>query len=117
MNESVIRKTNLVGAWSGIAYVVLLLVGWWVVGGYFPMHKPSASAEEIAGFYHQHDVISIRLGMIIVMWGAAAFIPFTSTIADFIARFEGRKSGHTTNNALLRALFSDSRNFEKVTLS
>jgi UDP-3-O-[3-hydroxymyristoyl] N-acetylglucosamine deacetylase len=24
-----------------------------------------------------------------------------------IARFEGRKSGHTTNNALLRALFSD----------
>jgi len=37
--------------------------------------------------------------------------------APLIARFEGRKSGHTTNNALLRALFSDSRNFEKVTLS
>ncbi|HEX2760733.1 MAG TPA: UDP-3-O-acyl-N-acetylglucosamine deacetylase, partial [Rhizomicrobium sp.] len=28
-----------------------------------------------------------------------------------IARFEGRKSGHTTNNALLRALFSDPRNY------
>ena len=37
--------------------------------------------------------------------------------APLIARFEGRKSGHTTNNALLRALFSDPRNFEKVTLS
>jgi hypothetical protein len=89
MNESLIRKTNLVGAWCGIAYIALLLVGWWVVGGYFPLHKPSASAEEIAGFYH-HDVVSIRLGMVIVMWGAAAFIPFTSTIADFVARFEGR---------------------------
>ena len=28
-----------------------------------------------------------------------------------IARFEGRKSGHTTNNALLRALFSDPANY------
>jgi UDP-3-O-[3-hydroxymyristoyl] N-acetylglucosamine deacetylase len=37
--------------------------------------------------------------------------------APLIARFEGRKSGHTTNNALLRALFADPRNFEKVTLS
>jgi UDP-3-O-[3-hydroxymyristoyl] N-acetylglucosamine deacetylase len=37
--------------------------------------------------------------------------------APLIARFEGKKSGHATNNALLRALFSDVRNFEKVTLS
>ena len=32
--------------------------------------------------------------------------------APLIARFEGKKSGHTTNNALLRALFADSRNYE-----
>jgi UDP-3-O-[3-hydroxymyristoyl] N-acetylglucosamine deacetylase len=37
--------------------------------------------------------------------------------APVIARFEGRKSGHSTNNALLRALFSDPQNFAKVTLS
>ena len=37
--------------------------------------------------------------------------------APVIARFEGRKSGHTTNNALLRALFADPRNFAKQTLS
>ena len=37
--------------------------------------------------------------------------------APVIARFEGRKSGHATNNALLRALFSDPGNFEKQTLS
>jgi UDP-3-O-[3-hydroxymyristoyl] N-acetylglucosamine deacetylase len=33
--------------------------------------------------------------------------------APIIARFEGRKSGHATNNALLRALFSDPRNYER----
>ena len=29
-----------------------------------------------------------------------------------IARFEGVKSGHATNNAVLRALFSDPANYE-----
>ena len=35
--------------------------------------------------------------------------------APLIARFEGRKSGHASNNALLRALFSDPANYRKVT--
>lgn len=89
MNESIVRKTNLFGAWCGIGYIALLLVGWWIVGGFFPLHEPSASAEEIAAFFRD-DPAMIRLGMVIVMWGAALFIPFTSTIADFVARFEGR---------------------------
>ena len=33
-----------------------------------------------------------------------------------VARFEGRKSGHSTNNALLRALFADSGNYELLEL-
>ena len=61
MHETVIRKTNLFGAWCGIAYIALLLIGWWVVGGFFPLHKPSAGAEEIASFFRQ-DVVGIRLG-------------------------------------------------------
>ncbi|HWM61981.1 MAG TPA: UDP-3-O-acyl-N-acetylglucosamine deacetylase [Rhizomicrobium sp.] len=36
--------------------------------------------------------------------------------APLIARFEGRKSGHTTNNALLRALFADPSNYEMAEL-
>jgi UDP-3-O-[3-hydroxymyristoyl] N-acetylglucosamine deacetylase len=32
--------------------------------------------------------------------------------APLLGRFEGRKSGHATNNALLRALFADPSNFE-----
>lgn len=89
MNESVIRRTNLIGAWCGIAYIALLLVGWWLVGGFFPLHNPSAGADEIAQFF-RHDVVGIRIGMVIVMWGAAVFIPFTATVADYIARYEGR---------------------------
>ncbi len=36
--------------------------------------------------------------------------------APLIARFEGVKSGHATNNALLRALFSDPENYVRVEL-
>ena len=36
--------------------------------------------------------------------------------APVIARFEGRKSGHATNNALLRKLFSDPANYERMEL-
>jgi len=36
--------------------------------------------------------------------------------APLLARFEGKKSGHATNNALLRALFADRSNYERVEL-
>lgn len=34
--------------------------------------------------------------------------------APIMGRFEGRKSGHTLNNALLRAVFADPENYEMV---
>jgi UDP-3-O-[3-hydroxymyristoyl] N-acetylglucosamine deacetylase len=37
--------------------------------------------------------------------------------APVVGRFVGRKSGHALNNALLRALFAESDNFQMVTLS
>jgi hypothetical protein len=89
MHESVIKRTNLFGAWCGVAYIVVLLVGWWAIGGFFPLHRPSAGADEIAAFFRDNGV-RVRVGMVVVMWGAALFIPFTATIADFVARFEGR---------------------------
>jgi UDP-3-O-[3-hydroxymyristoyl] N-acetylglucosamine deacetylase len=36
--------------------------------------------------------------------------------APLLARFEGKKSGHGTNNALLRALFADPASYERVEL-
>jgi hypothetical protein len=99
MDESILRKVNLAGAWCGVAYIVLLLVGWWGVGGFLPLLSPSESAAQIAAFFRTNTV-ELRLGMVIVMWGAAAFIPFTSTIADYIAKIEGR-SGPLSKTFLL----------------
>ena len=89
MNESIVRKTKLFGAWCGLAYMVLVLTAWFGIAGYFPLHPPSAPADQIASFY-RHDQVWIKLGMVIIMWAAAVFLPFVATIADFVARFEGR---------------------------
>src|SRR5688500_1388343 len=90
VNETVVRRTNLFGAWCGVGYCVFLFVGVALVGGFFPLHSPSTGAAEIGAFFRD-DVNGIRLGMVIVMWGAAIFIPFTATMADYVARFEGRE--------------------------
>jgi len=37
--------------------------------------------------------------------------------APLIARFEGTKSGHATNNAVLRALFADPGNYMTIDLA
>lgn len=37
--------------------------------------------------------------------------------AALIGRFEGRRSGHALNNALLRALFADPQNYDEIFLS
>lgn len=99
MNESIRLRVNLYGAWCGVAYVVLLFFGWFVVAGFFPPHAPSAGAEEIGAFFRE-DVTSIRLGMLIVMWGAAAFIPFTATVTDYVSKVEGRFGPLSVTTAL-----------------
>ena len=37
--------------------------------------------------------------------------------AQIVGRFEGRKSGHALNNALLRAFFADPANYEHISIT
>lgn len=100
MNKLIIRKTNLFGAWCGFYYCALLLIGWWLVAGYFPLHDPSAGKEEIAAFYQEGDLFGIKLGMVILMWSAAIFLFYAATLADFVEQIEGR-SGPLTKVTLM----------------
>lgn len=99
MNKELSLKVNIFGAWSGVVYMLALFVGWWVVGGFFPPHSPSNTAEEVAIFY-QENGLKIKVGLILVMLGTGFFLPFTATIADFVSKFEGRV-GPLTHTTLL----------------
>lgn len=88
------------GAWCGVLYVLGLVFGWALIAGFaLPLHRPSASADEIASIF-QSDLIRIRIGMIIVMFTAMIAIPFSAVISQFLAQIEG-SAGVLTYSALL----------------
>jgi hypothetical protein len=82
-------RLQLACAWSGIAFIVLLGLGWALVARFFPPQSPSASAAVIAAFYHARP-LQIRTGMLITMMGAMFYLPWTALIAVYIAKIEGK---------------------------
>lgn len=77
--------------WSGIACVVLLLVGFWGVAGFIPPPSPNASAHDIAQMFRD-DKTSIRAGMIISAFGCALMAPWFAALSVHLKRIEGRYS-------------------------
>ncbi|UCV23676.1 hypothetical protein [Ferribacterium limneticum] len=89
LKDLLVWRVNLIGAWSPVAYGLIVMFGWLIIGGFWPLHAPSAGAEEIAAFFRT-NTNSIRIGLVTMMFGAAFFIPFTATVAHYVSRIEGR---------------------------
>lgn len=83
------KNIELFSLWCGIAYVVLIFIGFWLLAGFLPPHSPYAEAAEIQKFYDANRS-GIRAGMVLEMFAAAAFIPFTAVMAHYIAQVEGK---------------------------
>jgi hypothetical protein len=79
---------NMLGVWSAIVYILMILLGWGLVAGFVPPLKPSASAAEAAAVFTEHTT-RIRIGMVIVMFSALAFIPFGAVLTRYVRKVEG----------------------------
>lgn len=88
MNDEIRLKIRRVSAWCGPAWLVLVGLGWAATAGFFPPWRPTMDATELAAAY-QADAIRIRLGMLILMFGALALVPYVATVTEHIKRFEG----------------------------
>ena len=73
------RRNQLICAWSGLVAVVLLLLGWCVLAGFFPPPSPNLSANAIADYWRHGTELKI-LGMVIGNWGGVCYAPFTIAI-------------------------------------
>jgi hypothetical protein len=89
VDEGFGKRINIFGAWSGVLYLSIILVGLFFVAGFFPLHKPSAGADEIASIFASH-VLRIWVGFVIAMFGTIMFLSFRATVASHVARYEGR---------------------------
>ena len=78
-------------AWSGIAMLVIFLIGFWPVAGYVPPSGPNESVAQIVRFY-ANNTTAIHLGLWMTMIAAAFCVPFFVAVSVQMRRIEGRHS-------------------------
>lgn len=85
----VTRKMNTFGGWCGMLYLPSVAFGWFVLGGYWPLHEPTAPEAQIVDFY-QDGLLLKRIGLIILMWSSICLMIFASAVSTHLSRIEGR---------------------------
>jgi len=92
---------DVIGAWCAVAYILMLLLGWGLVAGFVPPLRPDASRDQVVALY-LGDHTRIRVGMVLILFGALVFIPFGAVLTRLMTEVEGR-AGVLTYTALLGA--------------
>ena len=90
-------------AWGGIASMVILLLGMWVIAGFVPPPGPNLSVNEIVAIYVEHGT-RIRVGIIIAGAGCTLLAPWSMAIAVQMRRIEGENAVLAGSQALLGPL-------------
>ena len=88
MNTKANSTILMFGAWSALIYPILIILGWWIMAGFIPPPKPSATAAEIVSRI-QGNTLGIRAGMVVTMFAAMFAIPLCATVTYFLTKIEG----------------------------
>jgi hypothetical protein len=74
------RRIQLLCAWCGPAFLVLLVVGLWFIAGLIPPLSPHDGAAHVAAFYRGHQN-QLRFGVLLCMLGLPLLAPFIALIS------------------------------------
>ena len=74
-------------AWSGPLLLVILIIFWGILGRNIPPYSAALSAEEIAGHFREHT-FSMRLGMIVTMFGGVLYTVWGMAITKVMEEVE-----------------------------
>jgi Domain of unknown function (DUF4386) len=83
------RRIQLLCAWCGPAFLLLFLIGFWVIAGLVPPPSAGDSATQIAYFYRA-NADQLRVGMLLLLIGAPLLIPFIVLLALQLKRSDPR---------------------------
>lgn len=82
------RTLLRVGAWSGLAFIVLFGLGFGpLLAGFLPPLPPDDSAAGVAAYYADHQWM-LRIGAIAVMVSAVTVLPVGAVLTMLVARIE-----------------------------
>lgn len=87
MNKKNTKLLHGMCNWSGLGFTLFILAGM-MLAGFIPPPSPALNSGEVSGIY-ANNLIGVRVGGVMIMLGAALFIPFTALIARYIIRIEG----------------------------
>ena len=87
MNQKILKMC----AWSGVAAIVVMGLGFALIAGFIPPPPPGDSAAQTAKLFIEH-ANAIRIGMIISMVASALLMPFAVSITLQMRRIEGAHS-------------------------
>ena len=84
-------RVHLLGAWSGIAFIVFLFIGFVWLAGFMPAISPADTPEQVAALY-QEETMGIRLGMAVLIAASIFFLPWVAAISECIRQIDGDHS-------------------------
>lgn len=87
MNKRNEKRLHTLCNWCGLGFTVCILAGM-LLAGFIPPPSPALNPADVSAIY-TGNLTGVRLGGVMMMLGAALFIPFTALIARYIIRIEG----------------------------
>jgi hypothetical protein len=87
MGEVSTKPVQRAMAWCGVVFLALLFAGL-LTAGFIPPIAPKDSAVQVANRYREH-ANAIRLGCVLMIFGAAFTIPFYGVVSAQLQRMEG----------------------------
>lgn len=97
-------KMQRLCAWCGVFCTLLWLAGFWPLAHYFAPHSPLWGPEEVKAFYTTNTNL-IRIGLILLGFGACLYLPWCAAIATQMKRIEGDHSPLTWSQLGLGSIF------------
>ncbi|HEY1968414.1 MAG TPA: hypothetical protein VGH89_10735 [Pseudonocardia sp.] len=91
-------------AYSGIACIVVFLLGFWVIAGFIPPPSPRLTGPELVTLFQSHAT-RIRIGMMVSLFAAALLASWAAVITVQMRRMEGGSSALAFTNLAVGALF------------
>lgn len=83
------NRLEMIGAWSGLAYVMVFGLGWMILAQFFPPISPAAGPAEVAQIFQERR-IPLMLASVIMMVSVVVILPCSALLLLISHKIEQR---------------------------